>query len=261
MRTPDVSSVHASPDVELLFNQLALRQTSLLQNDEWHLRGWAMDKDRGLANTMQLDQEALAKGSILQVTNRPDVALALLHTELREPAQALAGFNITLRTAPPGNLVIDYPEKKVLVPLAVVLAIKPSEEIIQEGVHIHLDERISPEKSAGLGSILFSRLISNGMHLSMWALIPLIPIILILIAGMSCKTVVYGDTLFIVALTASIVIPKVLLLAAIDSTMFPCYESRYMAAGAFAVWFTASYLGAVLIWLIFSKVHQTFKRV
>ena len=261
--SPEVSAVNTNPGVEFDFNRLALRQTALLQTDELSFNGWVLDPNIGLANSITLDHEARIKGTVLHITNRPDVARTLLKKSWCEKMPAMAGFRIDLRGIPAGNLIINYPQKKVVVPLAEICALKTSEELIKEGVRIYIDQRSNPGGSAGVHSVSFSSYTSNVIHFYVKTLISFIPIFLIVIFVISHKTdtkdkkIPCETILFIITVTSFILLPKALLLAAIDSVMFPGDESRYLAAGAFVVWYTATYLAAVVISLLLKKVDVT----
>jgi len=264
IREPEISTVNPNSEVELEFNRLALRQTALLQTDDLNLEGWVIDQNIGLADAITLDQEALGKGTTLNVTNRPDVAKTFLNKRWSETMPAKAGIAIALRGYPAGNLIIYYPQKKIVVSLAEICALKTSEKRIIEGVSIYIDQHSNPGGSAGLHSIAFSRHISNIIQLYVKTIIPFIPILLFVIGILSYKKALIKDiningesTLFIFTITSSIFLPKALLLVVIDTVMFPGGENRYLASGAYIVWYTATYLGAVVIRFVVENIRQT----
>lgn len=257
---PMMPGVLSKASVESDFDRLTLRRRGLLEATRWHLSGWIVDMASKLPPyKIELDAGATRHGIDLKTVERPDVARAQfgMHDEENRPA----GYGIELNSPGPwtGNMLLRVLDRVETIPLEKLRDISNSRGYQGKNVYLHVDSAGKSQSNPSLGLLPLTTWMTRLAFDVVAVLIPVAGLVILVLPfavgwlrrrGVNCSA--FG---VVTAITASIVLPRLLLLSGVDAFMYPGAEVRYVTAGVFAMWvlatFTATY-GLV-------AVHQLFK--
>ncbi len=236
--------------VESDFDRLALRRTALLGINGWKLEGWLLNPELGMPSNIWLDQEASAADIRLNLIQRPDVAKAILG-ETSDPSSCLCGIYLTSPGTSAGKLLVSYEEQTIEIPIDRLKAAKPGEAIVFPGIHVQIDSRSESLSRIQQTHFVIVTWISQQLQELMKFVVLIAICYLLASVVFRHRFIPNGNdrvTLALVAcITLSIVLPRWVLLAAIDSTMFPGDTPRYLAVGVFSVWFLAMFVFVCMV--------------
>lgn len=248
---PELFSSSSAPEVEEDFNRLALRRVALLQSERWSLSGWALNPGLGVPKDIALDDEARDAGITISVLSRPDVVQAVLKSDDTTVINTRCGFRLSSPGPWSGHLMIEYEDGKTAVPIVELKTALSGASIGRDGIHLQVDSMKRGKSLSERTQFRVIRWLSATTHsimkVAVLVLIPLLAVLLIsrvrLIFSDSSRTALW----LILALALSVALPRLGLLAAIDSVMYPGAEPRYLAAAAFSVWMFVAFTTA-LFW-------------
>lgn len=256
--SPKKSLRAAGLDVEFDFDRLALRRTALLEGDSWEVGGWQADQHWNPPLRLWLDRDAKMNGVLLVRQERPDVHARIAEAEMM--SSHLYGFSLTGTGEPTGNLVVEYSDSEVSLSIADLVALSAGESLNHSGVSVQIDSRIDlgaghSSNRLSIGVLLFER---------MAVMLPMFFVAAILAAVLLIALCIFGrlssdnklQLLLITAMSLVLILPKIGLLAAIDSAMYPGTEPRYIASSALALYFLAACLLSFCwraLWSMFLK--------
>lgn len=241
---PQLISIGADSQVESDFNRLALRRVGLLEDKSWRLSGWLIDRTLGIPDKIVLDQEALLAGVNLRLIKRPDVAKAILGLDAERGAPPLCGFELRSTEPTIGNLIVEYQDQSTLIPLNSLSSIRPSHAYEYQNIYIHVDAKTASKPPHMPTHFQIVTWLTSAVH---YFFLPasLFAVIWLVISIIFKNAILYRmeqKALFLVtALAFSIVIPRLGLLAGIDSAMYPGTEPRYLSSAAFSIWFYTAF--------------------
>lgn len=253
---PERASRASNERVERDYDWLALRRKALIDDQQWQKLGWIADPSKGLPLSIALDTEAIESKIVLELLNRPDVAQTLFpQTEYPDERQN-AGFLLIIRGNASGNILVQYETDStpIRIPIQNLRNIQPHHTYTFEGTQVRIDDDygnsgFATETDRWVMGI--SRNISGFLHVFMkYALFAtLIWLVMRLFVSRQDSEYRWLDTTLwiVVVISLSLFIPRWMVLAALDSGITPGHEPRYMAAGAFALWFLATFTIAHLI--------------
>lgn len=257
---PQLADVTSIPQVESDFNRLALRRTALLQDKGWQVSGWVLAKDLGLPQRITLDQEAQIGGINLKLIKRADVAKAILGLDVEHAPLPLCGFELSSTELRSGNLIVEYPGQMYMIPIKKLVSIESGNAYDYENIHVHLDIGSSSKPAPNLTHFKIVKWLTSTAHYTMRFLIIFTMAFLAAFFVFKNKLIPNPEdqiTLILVAMLAfSIIVPKLGLLAAIDSAMYPGTEPRYLSAAAFSIWFFAAFTAAMHLQSVRIRVFE-----
>lgn len=246
---PQVGYVASKPEVERDFNLLALRRAALVQSDDRQLVGWLVDPSKGLPNNIFLSEPALASGATLKLIERPDVAGIIAGLSSAQAEHPLVGFQLSVPGASggaAGSIEVRYGDVITHVPLAKLAATNQGAGFSQDGIRVQVDRVITPPNIAQSKEFVATWWISFVAYYVMRVAFVLSAILFVIAMLIGVRS---GDErrattnlCLIAAIAASILLPRVLLFAAVDSFMFPGTQPRYLAVAEFSMWFFAVFV-------------------
>ncbi len=257
---PMMPGVLSKASVESDFDRLTLRRRGLLEATRWQLSGWIVDMGSKLPPyKIELDAGATRHGIDLKTVERLDVARAQfgMHDEENRPAR----YGIELSSPGPwtGNMLLRVLNGVETIPLEKLQDIGNSRGYQGKNVYLHVDSAGKSQSNSSLGLLPFTTWMTRLAFDVVAVLIPVAGLVILISpfaagrlrrCGVNCSA--FG---VVTAITASIVLPRLLLLAGVDAFMYPGAEVRYVTAGVFAVWVLATFTAAYGL----VAVHQFFK--
>lgn len=255
---PVISSVSPYRDVELNFNRLALRRTALMETRRWGVSGWIVNPSLGAPQHIALDKEAQDAGIRLSVLNRPDIAQSILGLDTKQAPMALCGFELVSPESNAGNLTALFNGRATDIPLNKLKTIKPGKEYHQDGIRLVVEFAETPTPSLEQTQIAIVRQVSVAAHHILRDIIAISPFLLAAVFFFGEKLVPARGyrviMIFVATVALSIILPRWVLLSAIDSQMYPGGEPRYLSTAAFSIWFLASFTTACFICGIYHQL-------
>ncbi len=261
---PDLPSISVTghyPVIDSLFDIVTLRRTGFLDSIQWQVTGWVIHPDKGIPDSISLDQTALKNDITLKVMERPGVLKAMPDIQHNSSKPAMCGIFIKSPGPVDGNLQMFYDDQTVLLPLKDLRMLESGQFLDLPGIHLQVDYSfITPAHWVVPFTTLITKIIFYTFRGIICTAFIFSASIFILRKSKTLQAVDLSPIFFLTALTASVIIPRLLLFAAIDSNMYLGTEVRYMAPGLFAVWlyaaFTVSYLLTQLIWIRHIKDNE-----
>ncbi len=252
---PDLPSIAVTgryPVIDSLFDTVTLRRTALLDSIKWQVTGWVIHPDKGIPDSISLDQTALQSDITLKVMERPGVLKAFPEAQHNSSEPPLCGIQITSPGPVDGNLQILYDGRSILLPLKDLRELTSGQSLDLPGIHLQVDYSfISPSRKIIPLTTLITKVIFYTFSAIICAAFLLSAAVFILRKSDIVRALDVTPVFLLASLTASVIIPRLLLFSAIDSNMYLGTEVRYMAPGLFAVWlfaaFTLSYLPTRMI--------------
>jgi hypothetical protein len=243
---PVLTSVSSFQNLESDFNQLTLRKTGLLKDHNWQVSGWLLNSALGLPKNILLDQSADSAGINLKLIKRPDVVKSLPGLDLAQTHFPMCGFELTSSGSTAGNLIVEYRGHVTMIPIENFKQIGAGHALDQDGIHIAIDNYATSKPFLAHRQFKIVQWVTTAVHYSM-RLVSIMSITLLFIIIIFRKKLVVGNseraTLFLIAAIAfSLVLPRLGLLAAIDSVMYPGTEPRYLSTAAFPMWYFSTFM-------------------
>lgn len=237
----------SKPPVEEDYDRIALRRTAFLVFNHWQLSGWLLDRELGLPNGIVLDRKALDAGLRLNLAERPDIARAVLGVDPAHSPPCLIGIELSSPGSDTGNLAVRYGDRVIEVPIYLLSqAARSGQAFDVDGVHVHVDRRVAPNfgfQRAHFDLVVWvSKVIQQIMKVSAIIAIVYLLAIALFRAGLILDPNDQKTFVLVVCIAFSVLLPKWVLLAAIDSAMYPGDPLRYLSTAAFAVWFFTSFV-------------------
>ncbi len=260
---PTIASIGTVLNVESDFNKVALRRTALLESSQWQLSGWAVNLAKGMPKTIDLDQEATDGGIRLSVKERPDVAKAIFGLEPGgAPAKCKCGIEITSPGSWAGNLRVVVDNHIVAIPLTNLKNLTSGRAYDGPDIHLHVDNMVLNNETPAHSVIPITSWVTKAVfyaaRVAVFVAFFLLAAILLIPRVSVFKTLDLTSVFLVSSLAASIVLPRLVLLSAIDANMYPGDEIRYIASGTFSVHFASFFCVGVFISVIL-KAKQLIK--
>ena len=154
--------------------------------------------------------------------------------------------------------MVEYPGQVITIPLEKLKIIDTGHALDYDGIHVHIDAGVTSKALSKNRRFKIVQWVTIVAHYSMRfvSIISIVSLLVIMLFREKIVTCRKERTalLLIAALALSIVLPRLGLLAAVDSFMYPGDEPRYLSAAAFTVWFFSTFTLAfcirnVLRWL------------
>ena len=233
---PEVTVVSDAPEVESDYDRLALRRASRLQSPEWRVTARLPEQPLGLPHGATLGRGAI----------RSHVELEIIGSTTG--SGPVSGFKLRSPASNSGSLRLSYDRGEIRVPLRRFAAAGSNLAFEHQGILFQLEDVNTPTSRSDGGRFALARGLTVVAHQLMKPVMSLA--ILWLIATPIFRKQLYVDQsqfavfLFIAISTLSIIVTRWGLFAAIDSAMFPGWESRYLTATAFALWVLAAFCTA-----------------
>ncbi len=261
---PQRTSRASAARVEQEYTWLALRRSTLVDEQRWQKLGWVLNPEYGIPDAIFLDETAVQSHVILSLVDRPDVGHVILSLPTDSTKPVPVGFSLQVHGDASGHLVIRYIGKQdVYVPIFQLRNVKSYHTYKQDGVHVHVDDDFG---NSGLASktdhwiFSISTFLTVAIHWFMRIFLP-ISILWVLLVWLFPDPLKVGDhirsTLLVVATAGMILfISRWTVMAAIDAGITPGYEPRYLASGALSLWF----VGTFSLARIFCWARERFRR-
>lgn len=239
---PSIATSGTNPVVDAVFDTVALRRTALLDSTKWQLTGWVIHPNKGVPKNISLDQTARKNGIELEIKERPGLLKALPDLQYNGNTPPRCGIVIKSPGSTAGSLQMFYDDQTVLLPLLELRKLTSGQAYDQPSIHLQVDNTLNPPShwiipmTAQLTKIVFYTV--RGMFC---AALLLSTILIFYRKSLRTQQLRLTPYFLITALSASIIVPRLILFAAIDSNMYIGTEIRYLAPGTFAVWLFATF--------------------
>jgi hypothetical protein len=257
---PAVAAIGKDPQIEADFNRIAHRRTALLQQG-WQMVGWVGDAVRGGPQGIVLDEAARNAGSSLQLIDRPGSANKVPDLNVQPAVLPPRRFELLVHGDSAGHLTVHYGRQTTEIPLAQLRSLAPGSGYDYDGVHVFVDRALVTSQLAESKPFIIATWLSTVAHHVMRLLFIVAALWLVVLLVLRRRLQLSPDArlaiLLIATLALSVFLPRLALLAGIDANMYPGTEPRYLAAAAFALWYSAAFAVAHGLYVLFRRDRKT----
>ena len=234
-KAPAIKTTKALVDVTVAsyYEAAAFTRPGLYQSYAWILDGWIVSVEKGVPSRIELDQVAHDAGVTLYLINRPDVA-RLLNLDPDTLPHSMCGVSIRSPGTWQGSLRVQYNQDEEIVPLVNLKNLSSGGRYGQTNVHLHVDTMHRTPLTPAHTWVRFTDQLNEFVYTMMRYMIMSAMVITLLIAIRQrgkCNSVFFAT-----GLCLSILLPRWLLFALIDSNMYLAQDIRYLAPSSFVVW-------------------------
>ena len=242
---PEIAVADTPPEVESNFNRLALRRPRLVESPDWRVTVRFLGQPMGPLHDISLNRRANKAKIELKMIEADGLPRVGEQPIVIGAGRQWIGFELRSPGSKSGELILAFDRGKVRIPLVELASMGAGTEIELEGVRLHPESVSTPTSRAGGAHFAIVRWVANTAHNLMSVLIAVA--VIWLVATLVFGTRLYGDRsqfvamVLIAMITLSIILPRWVVLSALDSAMAIGLADRYLAAAGFSIWYLAAF--------------------